>query len=189
MDRNNNNRIQTLVRGKKAEDYLTDEKILSIIDDGCLSTEEKLLKIQKKTETNKFGDYSDACFSVTFRTTKPIALTSLGFFGPYDRNTASYRVKCMIYELSSLSRDADRNHVAGIDIRHVVARQSSVFYVDLNEPLHCKAKSWYRIEFMVNGPITCVCRKVFCDYKQPGGLSFDFHASSNQMPEMKYFLL
>ncbi|CAG7835692.1 unnamed protein product [Allacma fusca] len=138
--------------------------------------------------TTRYQDFSNQAFSVSFKATKPVGVTSLGFYGPYATPSAVYRLKFNVYEVADFSSKKSRRLITSVD-RTIEAYQDRLFYIDFDEPLRCPEKTWIRIEFMLNGPATSMCRKIFPDYRQPGGLIFDFYSSSKQMPEIKYVLL
>jgi len=180
-------RVHTLFRGEQAQDNVSDEKLRSILDDNLASDQEKIMTLWRTIETTRFGDFTGQAYSVSFRVTKPIGLTALGFFGPYEKISAVYRLKFKIYEMASITHKVNRKLLVSVDKR-VEAYKNKIFYENFDDPIYCPAKTWIRIEFMINGPVTSVCRKIYCDYKKEGVI-FDFYNSSKQIPEIKYVLL
>ncbi|CAG7668510.1 unnamed protein product [Allacma fusca] len=181
------NKVCTLVRGPKAAENVSDEKLRAILDDLITTDEEKMVKLWRTINTARFGDFTDQAYSVSFRVTKPIGLTALGFFGPFEKNSAVYRLKFNIYQMASMTSRMNPKILTSFDKR-VEAYKDRIFYANFDDPIYCPVKTWIRIEFMMNGPVTSVCRRIYTDYTSEG-VCFDFHNSSKQIPEIKYVLL
>lgn len=97
-----------------------------------------------------------SCSVSSFRASKPITLTSLGFFGPAclptttssssSEGPVAYVVDIQIEQL----KKACSSHTKSISLPVKVSRTETIFYVNFPTPLNILPGVWYKIKFRLN---------------------------------------
>ncbi|XP_035716572.1 uncharacterized protein LOC110860868 [Folsomia candida] len=130
---------------------------------------------------NDYQRFDGVTYRVWTTVNRRIALTGLGFLGPYLAD-GSFRVSIIIETVP------DWKTILETGKFEVYAKKREIFYVDFDKPFTMEANKCYSMGYKLDGPKTGVLDELQAIIKVDD-VSFCFSTDSRQLAELKYILL